>query len=339
MGLQRHEPFMLYSSAERFEETMRITDKVLKCAVFLGTMENGKFVSLGTAFLVNKAHKDYGFQYLVTAQHNIIQAGTRPLHVRVNRLNGRAEVLDEIPPDLWIHHPESAKRFVDVAAISITLPIDIYDVAFIKDSDLWSREKVAERDIGVGEELFYPGLFHHHSGEQKNLPVMRTGILAAMPSEPVQTTRGPVEAYLMESRSIGGHSGSPVFANLLAHRAYYSDKTVALPHPMEDQRYPVLGLLRSYFKAADEGLSTEGRADDLSLNSGISTIIPAWEITAILDQEAQIEARNKGLEHFKKSKTSAETEASAAPESDNPSHKEDFTRLLNAAAKSNKQVS
>jgi hypothetical protein len=324
---------MLYAAALALESGMRISDRVLKCAVFLGTVEDKKFVPLGTAFLVQKLHDEHWFQYLVTAQHNVIQAGTRPLHVRVNRLSGKAEVLEEIPPDLWIHHPESSKRFVDVVAMSVTLPPDIYDIALIKDSDLWSRGKVEERDIGVGEELFYPGLFLHHSGEQKNLPVMRAGVLAAMPSEPVQTKRGPIEAYLMESRSIGGHSGSPVFANLLAHRTYYADKRITLPHPMDDQRYPVLGLLRSYFKASDEGLSTEDRTDDLSLNSGISTIIPAWEILATIDQEGQIEARKKGLEQYKKAKGAAETEASAAPKPDNPAHKEDFTHLLSAAAK------
>lgn len=337
MGSSGTKPLMFYSVADRLGDAMRISDKVLKCAVFLGVLENDAFRPLGTGFLVVVPEGGLAFQYVITCQHNIIQAGARPLHIRVNCISGGARVTEEIPPEEWSYHPDSSRRFIDVAVMPIRLPPDIFDIVCVKFGDLWPREKVEERNIGVGEDLFYPGLFVHHSGQKSNLPIMRSGILSAMPVEPVGTPRGPIEAYLMESRSIGGHSGSPVFANLFDRRNFYTDRPAPLPHPKEETRYPVLGLLRSYFKATDESISTEMPGDDLSLNSGISTIIPSWEIIETLMREELILEREKAVDTQRK--LSAEVEASTAPARDNPSHKEDFTRLLDAAVRSNKPVS
>ena len=73
---------------------------------------------------------------------------------------------------------------------------------------------VAERNgIGPGDELFAIGLFSLRVGTQRNIPIVRSGILAAMPydSEPFTKDGHPYHAYLAEMRSIGGLSGSPVF--------------------------------------------------------------------------------------------------------------------------------
>jgi hypothetical protein len=51
----------------------------------------------------------------------------------------------------------------------------------------------------------------HHTGDLKNVPIVRVGNLASYPSEQIQTRAfGRMEAYLIEARSIGGLSGSPV---------------------------------------------------------------------------------------------------------------------------------
>jgi hypothetical protein len=315
---------------------MRIADRILKCVTFLGFRKDNKFVPVGTAFLAHIREEENSFQYLVTCQHNVISAGQNSLHVRLNRLLGGSIASDEIPPENWIFHPDSKHRFVDVAVVPIHFPTDMFDHVFLKEADFYTREKINELDVGIGDELFYPGLFHHHSGAARNLPIMRTGILSAMPIEPVETARGPIEAFLMESRSIGGHSGSPVFVNLLAPRNYYSTRPeIVANHPHRDRHYMVLGLLRSYFKAKDESISAVER-DDLSLNSGISTVIPSWEILETMKQESQAKIRREANAAFRASKTS-EVEASIVRASDNPSHKEDFTSLLNAAARKRPQ--
>jgi hypothetical protein len=43
------------------------------------------------------------------------------------------------------------------------------------------------------------------------MPIVRHGNVAMLPTEQVQTDLGYTDAYLVEVRSIGGLSGSPVF--------------------------------------------------------------------------------------------------------------------------------
>ena len=74
---------------------------------------------------------------------------------------------------------------------------------------------INDNAIGVGDEVFLTGLFANHIGQQRNLPIIRVGNIALMPEEPVQhPSLGPIDAYLIEARSIGGLSGSPVFVHL-----------------------------------------------------------------------------------------------------------------------------
>jgi hypothetical protein len=133
-------PLMLYSVAESLDQGMRVSDKILKCALFLGVIEGDRFKPIGTGFLVMKAHKNLAFQFVVTCQHNILAAGARPLHMRINRLSGGAEVMPEIEPDKWHYHPDSKSRFVDVAVLPIYLRPDFYDIAHIPYQTFLSRE-------------------------------------------------------------------------------------------------------------------------------------------------------------------------------------------------------
>ena len=51
---------------------------------------------------------------------------------------------------------------------------------------LSSMEVIKKESIGIGDEIFTVGLFNQKWGEEKNSPIMRTGIIAAMPDEPLQ---------------------------------------------------------------------------------------------------------------------------------------------------------
>lgn len=66
--------------------------------------------------------------------------------------------------------------------------------------------------IGIGDEVLMVGLFTKRYGYRKNIPIVRGGIISAMPEEPIedQETGNLYDAYLIEIRSIGGLSGSPV---------------------------------------------------------------------------------------------------------------------------------
>jgi len=85
--------------------------------------------------------------------------------------------------------------------------------------DVLNKRKAEDKwEHGVGDEVVTVGLYTSHYGVDKNIPVVRVGNIAALPDEPVLTSSGYVRAYLIETRSIAGLSGSPVFANLSAVR-------------------------------------------------------------------------------------------------------------------------
>jgi hypothetical protein len=71
----------------------------------------------------------------------------------------------------------------------------------------------AHQTWGSPEDVFLTGLFSNHAGKKKNIPIVMVGTIAAMPDEPVETDWCDVAAYLIDIRSFGGLSGSPVFAH------------------------------------------------------------------------------------------------------------------------------
>ena len=88
------------------------------------------------------------------------------------------------------------------------------DHMYYSTSEFADDKFILENEVGVGDEVFITGLFSHHHGNHKNIPIVRTGNIASMPEEKIQTQNYLREAFLIEARSIGGLSGSPVFLNL-----------------------------------------------------------------------------------------------------------------------------
>ena len=69
------------------------------------------------------------------------------------------------------------------------------------------------KDIDAGDNAFVIGLFHPHSGERKNVPVVFRGSVALLPSDELILVGGKqVEGYLVQTNAISGFSGAPVFA-------------------------------------------------------------------------------------------------------------------------------
>jgi hypothetical protein len=281
---------------------MRISDRVLKSTVFLGKKEGARFSPAATAFLVShKAGKgDAVFLYLVTCMHAVVGKVVAP---RFNTMTGGCKVLPSIPAGDWYFHPD-ATRFIDVAVAQIGFSLDPFDVAHIRLEDFCSTEILTDRDVGIGDELFFPSLFAYHAGTGRNLPVMRAATLAGMPIEPVETKSGPMQAYLIEGRSISGHSGSPVFINFLAPRSYYADRTVGLPHPMQSQAYRLLGLIHGFIRADDVGIyitDQPPKQESLWVNTGISLVIPAAQISETILQDDLEAVREDALKEARRS--------------------------------------
>jgi hypothetical protein len=184
----------------------------------------------------------------------------------------------------WVFHPEDES--VDVAVTRISLPPDADHMAFpiqgIADQDF-----IAKNDIGIGDEVFFPGLFAPHKGETKNIPIVRIGTIAAMAEEPVSCMLPDkkaiaMDAFLVECRSIGGLSGSPVFVTPGLVR-FMEGKIRATSNP--HRAFRVLGLMHGHFKL--DPLSRIIGDDPITrerLNMGIAVVQSGNKILEVLNQ-------------------------------------------------------
>lgn len=148
-------------------------------------------------------------------------------------------------------------------------------------------------EIGVGDELQITGLFIHHRGSRRNVPVVRSGIISAMPDagEPVYTSRGEMEAYLAEVRSIGGLSGSPVFVVLPGWRKKQSG-------PLHEWRTYLLGLVYGHWDQTRAGREYVEEETE-KIHQGMAVIVPASKILDLLDAPQEKAKREAALLTFR----------------------------------------
>ena len=155
--------------------------------------------------------EDNHFAFMVTARHVAEKLEGHEFYIRVNTRDGKAVALKGLSDNPWWYHP-TERKYVD-AAVTMFSPqrlreLDVQPIPIAMFIDI---HKIHEYDIGVGDEVFITGLFTRVVGTSKNLPIVRTGNVAMMPGEHIPFGDSFIEAHLIESRSIGGLSGSPVF--------------------------------------------------------------------------------------------------------------------------------
>lgn len=267
---------------------MLVPDQVRKCVVFIGyKSSSGEYLLAGTGFFVSRPSRGdiegYGFSYLVTAKHvidGIKATGADRIALRVNLTSGKAHWV-ETSLDQWDFHPTDPT--VDVALMRCSIPDTADHVA--SPLQMFVNEKIIEDvQVGVGDEVFVSGLFAFHYGEQKNIPIIRVGNIAAMPEEPVRSSLGPIDAFLIEARSIGGLSRSPVYVHVPMVRTWKVRPELA---GREGSVFYLLGLMHGHWD-----IPTSEPTDDLSedslnsqrVNVGIAIVIPAAKILEVITQ-------------------------------------------------------
>jgi len=273
---------------------MRVPDEITKCVVFLCLRkeENGQIDHpyKGTGFWVGvPSETGPGHHlYLVTAKHVVTGAtGCGNLHVRVNQhpvspecdtLGGNVEYIP-IESD-WTFSEGS----IDIAVIPFRLPADRFDFKFLSLSMFLTDETIRDNQIGIGDDLIVTGLFSRRPGLERNLPIVRGGILAAMDTEEMYDEGKPYDAYLAEVRSIGGLSGSPVFVNLSSGRTL--DGTTQVNHG----GFFLLGLVRGSWRLMSYGGGISRDEFD-ALNYGITIVTPARQLRDVLFGESLMKER------------------------------------------------
>ena len=269
---------------------MIVPDNIRKCVVFVGfRMATGEFRLAGSAFYIGR---DTGTEtvkdvFLVTARHvidGIGNLGIDKVYVRANTTAGTS-LWAECSVSGWLFH--SAGQSVDIALLKTGIP-DGWDHLVIPMSMCATPEMMASHEVALGDEVFVVGLFRHHHGNQRNIPIVRVGNLAVLAEEQVSTSElGLIDAYLIEARSIGGLSGSPVFLNLGVIRYVQNSVKHSTGGPIQ----LLLGVVHGHFDvktSAVDGVQADAQAG-LSVervNTGIAIVVPIEKVIEAINAHA-----------------------------------------------------
>jgi len=283
---------------------LRIDDNIRDTVVFIGypssEPDKGGIDCIGTAFLLS--HE--GFPYLVTARHVAEYVGSDPFLLRINRFGGRA---DNLPIDGAVWHYDSDPT-VDAAVLPIQGLLDEskHHVLFIDDEkQSWWSNKARKYGVGIGDFCYTVGLFRVLSGKERNLPVVHFGTIArpifGADEEPIpvknwRDAEGKrtvlANAYLVQSQSLSGLSGAPVFVRPSNH--HISQEMIeANPHVNADEmgdavanwHLQLIGIWQGAWDAPPAGVLATERGREIRVPVGMGVVVPIDYVHSILANE------------------------------------------------------
>lgn len=296
---------------------MQINDSIRKCTAFVGFPTERGFRPEGTGFFASFDEGGYTFYYFITAGHiawpNRRRSADKfpngPLSIRVNSKSLEPAIVTTSKDD-WIF-PED--KTVDICAIptawtgedQIIGPSNIDEVYAVALQPMTATEaKLKTLGVTVGEEIFIVSAFIGRVGERRNIPIVRIGNISAMPEEPVAVASPKKGAYLIETRSLGGTSGSPIFLNI--NRGKETERAASLrfteiigprktAKTMTILPYFLLGMiLGSHSGQYVNDFISEKDTDidfirDADFNAGISVALPALDILDFVENGAAMQ--------------------------------------------------
>lgn len=325
----------------------RIDDVFLDCVVYLypshADAENGAAIG-GTGFVIGipaKSIPNSHFLFVVTNRH-VIDAGS--CIVRLNLKSGGTDILD-VFGNWEPHHAGDDLAFCPIG------PGDEHKFGFVSSDTFLTKDYITQFEIGPGDDVFVVGRFISHEGRQRNLPSVRFGNIAQMPWEPIKRDDEFMqESFLVEARSIGGYSGSPVFVHippfaLRPRRGHIGSRSYG---PF------LLGVdwahLNDWKPVCNRSGTPVGKPDwrdmQVGSNTGMMCVVPAWKITEFFARPEMV-ARIAAEEERKLERRGAPVATSdhtGRPRSEppatdeNPRHKEDFTSLVSEVARKHPRV-
>lgn len=278
---------------------MRVPDDLRDSVCFLrsswASLPADESPKVGTAFFVAvpvglPELSDLVVPYLVTAKHCIEHktAGLADtVELFINRRSGGFEVMP-LDPAHWMRHP-----IADVAVVPFMPDHSIYAYRAFTVADVADGAFVAARKVGAGDDVFVTGLLVHHPGVSRLMPIVRVGNIAAMPPDPVSLPTGPDVVALIEARSIGGLSGSPVFLHLPFWRDAPQGGTLTITSPVEagsGGEHRLLGVMHGFYPvgANDPDGIAQGHED---LNTGIAVVVLVDRVMDLVNRADQVAAR------------------------------------------------
>ena len=230
--------------------------------------------------------------YLATAAH--VVRGENPTWVRLRRLEGE---LEDVPVAGWFIHDRAD---VAIAVLDLEERHTPYDIAVLPIPDFLpagaeqrygARRRPLTRDDRpmLGDAVYFIGLFTSlPSMGARNLPLVRSGTLAAMSVEKVPVTMKDrtitrYTAHLIDCRAYAGFSGSPCFVQFPKEPGIGG---VGRP----DEETELLGVFSSHFDWMETAAVTGDLADvegsvRFPVNLGVGVVTPSASIVELLDRD------------------------------------------------------
>ena len=269
----------------------RIPDKMLECVFYLypslSSAEQGEgFGGCGFLILVPFERAMKNHLYAVTNQH-VIDAGSLTLRISTS---DRGLLFLDSDDRKWFRHPDGD----DIAILLIDVPDHFSCTAMIlPESGVVTKDLIKQYDIGIGEEAFSVGRLVDHDGKQKHAPVVRFGNIAQMPSEKIRQDHGFLqESYLVESRSMGGSSGSPVFTYIPPWAVRPGKKEVGSSYYGPWLLGVNWGHLMKWQPVCDAaGRPLMPHGTQIPLNTGMMAVVPAWKLLEVINHPIAVAER------------------------------------------------
>jgi hypothetical protein len=278
----------LYASREEAERGVRAaaTGFLIYIATPLDAADAGGVTGLS-----------YTHVYLVTNDHVVQRCGSSTF-ARLNRKD--TELLEILPldSDRWHSHPGGDDVAVCYLGCDPRLPAESH---YLSSGRFVTKKHLVDGYVGLGDDCMMIGRFAPHPGTRRNIPVVRFGNISMLPEEGVTFTERAhtQEAFLVEMRSRGGFSGSPVF--LMPQLTWHHDEAPVILSYDSETRDQTLGIVCGHFhdwtrirarlKSTQEDVECE-----IEDNSGMAIVIPAWRIQELLETEELTRARAEAEE-------------------------------------------
>jgi hypothetical protein len=171
---------------------------------------------------------------------------------------------------------------------TVDVAVGVYSFNDAMDLSACAVEDMAVDDlnrepIGVGDEVYFPGLFGNTDNLSRVIPIVRYGNVAMMPTEKIQVKGTFADVYLVEARSMLGMSGSPVFVR----------ESVGIRSKRDDGRdvniyglghTKLLGMMQGHWDVSEAEINQPHfRNDPRGVNLGIAIVVPAAKILEIIN--------------------------------------------------------
>jgi hypothetical protein len=279
--------------------------------------------------------------YAVTNKHCITKCSDHVV-LRATKIGGDLEFIESDPIE-W--HPLAGH---DVSVFPIS-PAKAANFQYVSSGRFSSPDDFKIGDgrptsLGLGDKVFMVGRFVSDENTAIDQPSARFGNLSLLAS-PVRHPAGyDQESFVVEMRSISGYSGSPTFI----YWEFGGGHLDGIKRTMIHSYLGLLGIEWGHIPVRLPVLNKHGvpLPDETFVKShtSMSGVVPVWRLQELLNSKGLKEQRMKDekdeMEKLKKNPTAEADFASEDPTGDkepNPRHLEDFTRLVDVAARKRPQ--